>query len=39
MISAQTASLIFALLCLVLVGSSLVGRQIPLGQLGKYALA
>lgn len=39
MTSAQTASLIFSLICLMMVASSLVGRGIPMGRLGKYALA
>jgi len=39
MTSGQTASLIFSLLCLVLVASSLISRRIPLGQTVKYALA
>lgn len=39
MSSDQTANLIYALLFLVLVGSSLIARRLPLGQTVRYALA
>lgn len=39
MTGGQTASLVFSLIMLVLVASSLIGRGISFGQFGKYALA
>lgn len=39
MSSDQTANLIYALLFLVLVGSSLIARRLPIGQTLRYALA
>lgn len=35
----ETASMVFALLCLVLVGSSLFSRQLPIGRTVKMAVA
>ncbi|MFM9853057.1 MAG: TIGR02281 family clan AA aspartic protease [Sphingomonadaceae bacterium] len=39
MTSDQTAGFIYGLLCLVIVGSSLAVRRLPMGQMAKYALA
>lgn len=39
MTSDQTANLLYSLLFLVLVGSSLIARRLPIGQTLKYALA
>lgn len=39
MTSDQTANLVYSLLFLVLVASSLLARRLPLGQAAKYALA
>lgn len=39
MTSDQTANLIYSLLFLVLIGSSLIARRLPIGQTLKYALA